>query len=361
MKALGVFPSKREIRIVDHPEPKLAAADEVKLRVLEAGVCGTDREICDFQFGEAPPGSDYFVLGHEAIGEVAEAGGQSGFMPGELVVPMVRLPCPEAGCVPCRNGRQDHCGTDSFPEHGIRRAHGFLTDFVVERAKFLFKLPPALRDVGVLVEPLTIAEKALLQVDVVRGRMPFETPGRTAAVLGAGPVGLLGAMALVSRGWRTFVLARSPETTPNAALAKSIGAEYLSVPQGAGEEVARRIGPIDLVYEAAGSVHAAFKFLEVLGPNGIFVFTGVPGLKSPMSIDAEKIMRHMVLRNQVAMGTVNAGRDAFEAAIADLAAFSARWPAALRGLVTGRYPLESWRSLLIDKPTGIKSVVAISP
>jgi threonine dehydrogenase-like Zn-dependent dehydrogenase len=359
MKALGVFPSRREIRIVDHPEPTLVATDDVKFQVLDAGVCGTDREICDFQFGEPPSGRDYFVLGHEALGRVTEAGPTSGFKPGELVVPMVRLPCSEAACTACKHERQDFCTTDTFPEHGIRRSDGFLTDFVVERARYLFRLPEGLRRSGVLVEPLTIAEKALLQVDAMRGRMPFEG-GRTAAVLGAGPVGLLGAMALVSRGWRTFVLARSPETTPNAVVAKSIGADYVSVPQGANEDVAGKLGPIDLVYEAAGSVHAAFKFLEFLGPNGIFVFTGVPGLKSPMAIDAEKIMRNMVLRNQVAMGTVNAGRDAFEAAIADLAQFAKRWPKALEGLITGRHRLEDWRSLLIDKPGGIKSVVEIT-
>jgi threonine dehydrogenase-like Zn-dependent dehydrogenase len=360
MRALGVFPSRREIRIVDHPEPRLGAPDEAKFRILQAGVCGTDREICDFQFGEPPPGRDYFVLGHEAIAEVTEAGAASGLRPGDLVVPMVRLPCAEPSCAPCRSDRQDFCGTDAFPEHGIRRSDGFLTEFVVERSKFLFRIPAGLRDVGVLVEPLTIAEKAILQLEAFRRRMPFEG-GRTAVVLGAGPVGLLGAMALLSRGWRTFVIARSPATTANAALAAALGAGYLSVPDGDFAAAARRIGDIDLVYEAAGSVHAAFRFLEVLGPNGVFVFTGVPGLKSPMSIDAEMIMRNMVLRNQVAVGTVNAGRDAFEAAIADLGRFEARWPAALRGLVTGRHPLDDWKPLLLGKPSGIKNVVAISP
>ncbi|HYE98404.1 MAG TPA: alcohol dehydrogenase catalytic domain-containing protein, partial [Planctomycetota bacterium] len=289
MKAIGVFPGARQVRIVDHPEPAITSPDEVRLRILEVGVCGTDREICEFQFGEAPAGSDYLVLGHEALAEVVEVGASvTRVKRGDLVVPMVRLPCARTSCSACRVGRQDFCLTDEFLEHGIRRAHGFMTAQVVERERYVVPLPKRLEDVGVLIEPLTIAQKALLQVQDVQRRLPWEHAapmgrGQNAVVLGAGPVGLLGAMALILRGYRTSVLARSPEDAPQAVLAKALGAQYLST-RGLGyDEVAKKIGPIDLVYEAAGAVQSSFDLLAHLGTNGIFVFTGVPGLHAPMA------------------------------------------------------------------------------
>lgn len=356
MKAVGVFPGSREVRLVDHPEPRLEAPDEAKIRVLEVGACGTDREICAFEFGEAPAGSPYLVLGHEGLGEVVETGpGVSRLKAGDLVVPMVRLPCSAPACGACRHERQDFCLTDSFPEHGIRRAHGFMTEWVVDREKFLVPVPRSLRDVAVLVEPLTIAEKALLQVVDVQKRLPYEA-GRKAVVLGAGPVGLLGAMALLSRGYETFVYARSPGDTPNARLAGAIGATYVSGSTTDFAGLAKRLGNIDLVYEAAGAVRPAFELLEHLGTNGVCILTGVPALQPTVGVNVERIMRNVVLKNQAVVGTVNAGRDAFEAAIRDLEVFLKRWPEALRGLITGRFKLDDFRRLLFDKPAGIKSI-----
>jgi threonine dehydrogenase-like Zn-dependent dehydrogenase len=358
MKAVGVFPGPREVRIVEHPEPRIEAPDEARIRILEVGACGTDREICAFEFGEPPAGRDYLVLGHEGLGEVVEVGkGVQRLRPGDLVVPMVRLPCDVPSCRPCRVERQDFCLTDTFPEHGIRRAHGFMTEQVVDRERFLVPVPRALRDVAVLVEPLTIAEKALFQVDAVQKRLPYE-PGRKAVVLGAGPVGLLGAMALITRGYETFVFARSPGDTPNARLAEAVGATYVSGSTTGFAGLAKRLGSIDLVYEAAGAVRPAYQLMEHLGPNGICVLTGVPAL-TPVGVEVQSIMRNVVLKNQAVIGTVNAGRDAFEAAIRDLEVFRGRWPDALRGLITGRFRFDDFRGLLLDKPAGIKSIFTL--
>ena len=74
MKAVAVFPAERKVRLIDHPEPAIASPTEVKLRMLEVGVCGTDREICAFEYGTPPPGSDHLVIGHESLGEVVEVG-----------------------------------------------------------------------------------------------------------------------------------------------------------------------------------------------------------------------------------------------------------------------------------------------
>ena len=74
MKALAVFPSSREVRLIDQPEPMIAGPTEVKLRILEAGICGTDREITSFHYGTPPVNSRHLIIGHEALGEVIDVG-----------------------------------------------------------------------------------------------------------------------------------------------------------------------------------------------------------------------------------------------------------------------------------------------
>jgi threonine dehydrogenase-like Zn-dependent dehydrogenase len=235
-----------------------------------------------------------------------------------------------------------------------------MTEQVVDDERYMHVVPRALRDVGILVEPLTIAEKALLQVDDIQERLPWGRTAHRAVVLGAGPVGLLGAMALVARGFETIIYSREVAPNPKAALAEAIGARYVSAEQVPIERLGEAIGNIDLVYEATGASMAAFQMLKALGTNGIFVFTGVPGRKAPIEVDTDALMRNLVLRNQVVFGTVNAGHDAFAAAIADLGRFVERWPAAVRALITGRYPVEAYRELLTGPARGIKNVIAFA-
>jgi len=104
----------------------------------------------------------------------------------------------------------------------------------------------------------------------------------------------------------------------------------------------------------------SFEMMKHLGTNAIFVFTGVPGRKAPVEVDTDLIMRNLVLRNQVVFGTVNAGRDAFEGAVRDLGVFQQRWPAAVRALITGRFPMEAHRDLLLGRADGIKNVITIA-
>src|SRR5215469_5889385 len=161
MQALAVFPSKKHLQLVEIPQPKLQRATDVLLRVHEVGLCGTDREISSFEYGSPPPGSDHLILGHESLAEVVEVGREvSSVKPGDLVVAMVRRPCPHAECRACRAGRPDFCLTGDYTERGIKGADGFLTDYVVDDEAFLVKVPRPLADVAVLVEPLTVITKA---------------------------------------------------------------------------------------------------------------------------------------------------------------------------------------------------------
>jgi threonine dehydrogenase-like Zn-dependent dehydrogenase len=359
MKAMAVTPSRRLVAVVDEPVPAPTRPTDVTLRMLEVGVCGTDRELAAFSYGTPPPGADHLVIGHESLAEVHAVGaGVKGLRPGDLVVAMVRRPCPHPECVACRAGRQDFCYTGDFTERGIKEAHGFMTEIVVEDERWLVPVPARLRNVAVLVEPLTIAEKALRQIWQVQGRLPWGGGGHTAVVLGAGPVGLLGAMALRAAGFEVWVYSREPADGPKASVASAIGGHYASSEETSLDALVAAVGNVDVVYEATGAAAIAFEVLQRLGTNGVFVFSGVPGRKTPIQLDAAAIMSNLVLRNQIVLGTVNAGRDAFEAAIRDLEVFTTRWPDAVRALITGRFPIDEARALLTGPLTGIKNVVA---
>ena len=238
MKAIAVTPRIKEVQIINQAEPNIVSPTDVKLRMLEAGVCGTDKEICAFEYGTPPSGSEQLVIGHESLGEVIEIGPKvTRVKVGDLVVPMVRRPCPHDYCVACRADRQDFCFTGNFQERGIKEKHSFMVQFVVDDEKYMNLVPTEMRDVAVLVEPLTIAEKGLKQVWQVQQRLPWScpvTPGKAAAhchravVLGAGPVGLLGAMALVNSDFDTYVYSRESAPNPKSQLLESIGAHYIS-------------------------------------------------------------------------------------------------------------------------------------
>lgn len=197
----------------------------------------------------------------------------------------------------------------------------------------------------------------------IQERLPWgkaKAGSHRAVVLGAGPVGLLGAMALVKAGFDTAVYAREPAPNSKSCVVEMIGAKYFSAQTHSLEALAGAVGNIDLVYEATGASKLAFDMVQYLGMNGIFIFTGVPGRKGPVQIDTDLMMRNLVLKNQVIFGTVNAGRGTFEDAIRDLTAFNTRWPDAVKSVISGRFQMEDHHDLLVGKATGIKNVIKLN-
>lgn len=368
MQAVAVFPESKDIRLVETERPDVVRTTDVLVRILEVGVCGTDREICGFHYGEPPAGSEFLIIGHEALGRVERVGSAvTSVRAGDLVALTVRRACDDPSCAACAEGRQDFCFSGRFTERGIRGRHGFMTQWVVDEERNLVRVPESLRDVAALIEPLTIAEKAIIEVWQIQQRLPWQCPdakGKKAGhchhalVLGAGPIGMLGAMALSNAGFSTFVYSREPDDHPKAQIVRKFGATYLSATTTPLDQLSARIGTIDVVYEATGASSMAFHALPHIGPNAVFVFTGVPGLRAPVPVDTDRIMRGMVLRNQVLLGTVNAGRDAFEAAVRDLAEFRVRWPGVVESLITRRWPLSEFRSA-IGATDGIKEVIVV--
>jgi glucose 1-dehydrogenase len=359
MRALAVFPERRKVAVIEQDEPRTLGPRQLLLRTREVGVCGTDREIAAFAYGEQPAGSDHLVLGHEAIAEVVELGSEvSHLRRGQLAVPMVRHPCAAPRCAPCRAGRQDFCVTGEFQERGIKGADGFLAELFIEEEQNLIPVPTGLADVGVLVEPLTVIAKAMVKVRTVRERRPWEPMFERALVLGAGAIGLLSAMCAVSNGYDTTVYSREPADGERAAYVRNLGARYVSSVETPLADVGKlgSFGPFDLVVEAAGFSPLTLAGIEALGPNGIAVLKGVPGLGPERAIDIDRLLRGVVLKNQVLFGTVNAGRSDYFDAVHLLEALVVRFPESVRHFITQRYPLEAGPELL-SKGVGIKDVI----
>jgi threonine dehydrogenase-like Zn-dependent dehydrogenase len=357
MRAMAVFPGRRELKLVEVPRPEPKGEHDVIVKVREVGICGTDREICDFHYGTPPPGSERLVLGHEALGEIVAVGPEvRSLAPGDLCAIMVRRPCKDPVCVACRVGRQDFCITGHFRERGINQADGFMTEFIVDDERYLVKVPRALADVGVLVEPLTIAAKAAVELEAILRRYPWEPTGLSALVLGAGPIGLLGAMMLVARNIHTVVYSLEPADSARARLVRSIGAQYVSAKDN---ELSSRLGSFDVIFEAVGTARVAFAALAALAANGVCILSGVPGGKREIEIDLDGIMRNIVLKNQVLFGTVNASRAAFEASVQKLEQFMTLFPDAVRSLITDRVGLDEAPKLL-ERSGGIKQVVSLA-
>ncbi len=369
MRALAVFPKERSLRVVDHPAPEILASTQVEIRIREVGICGTDREIAAHKYGTPPEESDYLVLGHEALGEVVDFGTSVHRMRrGDLVVPTMRRPCRDRSCTSCGMGRPDFCLSGGFAQRGIRGAHGFLIERVVDEVRYMIPVPAELRDVAVLAQPLSVAETALRQLEDVQRRLPWAQlsedstarPSSTSAVVvGSGPVGLLAALALRVRGYETLIYSREGRGR-KSTLVESFGIGWASSREEPFEEVARRIGGVDVILEASGASPLAFETLPHLGPNGAFVFTGIPGRKAPVPREIASVFPGIVLKNQVVLGVTNPSADAYRAAVQDLALFARRWPTALPQLVTSRVPLEEAAGLLEGSPRGLKEVVTLA-
>jgi threonine dehydrogenase-like Zn-dependent dehydrogenase len=360
MRAVAVFPKTREVRIIERPPPPAVTGSQVLLRVLEVGICGTDREIGSFAYGSPPAGADHLVLGHEALAEVADTGPDVTLVhEGDLVVPTVRRPCPHKRCRACRANRPDFCVTGDFIERGIKGAHGFLQEWVVEDEEHLVPAPRKLADVAVLTEPLTVAAKAAEQAASIQRRLPWGHVRARALALGAGPVGLLGAMIMVANDYETFVYSLEPATDQRAEIVRSFGATYVSGQELPLPRLREEFGSFDLIYEAVGVPSVAFTAFETLGPNGLFVFTGVPPPGRPSEIDTSAIMRNIVLKNQVVLGTVNASWDAYEIALRELERGMFLFPQCVRSLITGRHPIDAAPTLITSRG-GIKQVVQLA-
>jgi threonine dehydrogenase-like Zn-dependent dehydrogenase len=342
MNAIAIIPGTPGVRTVDRPEPPIAAPDDVKVRVVRVGICGTDREEAAGGRARAPEGQETLVLGHEMLGQVVEVGARvSAVRAGEYAVFTVRRGC--GHCAACAAQRPDMCQTGDYRERGIWGLDGYQAAYVVDREAHVVRVPDALAPVGVLVEPLSVAEKAIdeaIRIALIRRPDPSVPPealweGRW-LVAGLGPIGLLAAMILRLRGAEVFGVDIVDADSARPRWLTRIGGTYLDgrhTPLAAPLEA---LGSANYVVEATGVPSLAFRLIDALAPNGVMVLTGIPNGDRPLQLPASELVREMVLDNQVVVGSVNAARQHFQAAVDDLQLAIRRWGPHLEQLITHR-------------------------
>jgi threonine dehydrogenase-like Zn-dependent dehydrogenase len=356
MCAVAVTPKKPgTARQVELPIPTVARGVAL-MRVLEVGIDGTDTEINNGLYGEAPPGSDFLVIGHEALSVVEAVGeGVSGFMPGDLVVSTVRRP---DNCPNCRAGESDMCLFGNYTERGIKGAHGYMGEYYSETPAFMIRIPPALRPFAVLLEPLSIVEKATFQAWTIQGRMVWQP--KRAVVLGAGQIGILCTILLRLRGLEVHVYAKSPPDSVQGHILSGLGATYACVDDHPVTGISDELGQIDFILEATGNSAVAFEAMAQVGNNGVLCLTGVSAGSRSIEIPADVINLQMVLGNRVAFGSVNANRRYFEMGVEHFQQAEQRWPGIFERLITRRVPFDDFKSALDRRPEDIKTLLTIA-
>ncbi|HKZ83306.1 MAG TPA: glucose 1-dehydrogenase [Anaerolineae bacterium] len=364
MKAIAIVPGSQTLRLTDRAEPSIAAPDEVKVRVLRVGICGTDREEVAGGRACAPEGKPELIIGHEMLGQVVEVGRSvTRVRPGDYAVFTVRRGCGQ--CLPCAMNRSDMCRTGAYHERGIWGLDGYQAEYVVDNEQYVVRVPPELESVGVLTEPLSVAEKAIDEaVRLQLARLPDApaTPDwlydRRCLVAGLGPIGLLAALALRLRGAEVYGLDIVDPDTARPQWLIHIGGHYVDGRQVSSDRADDALSRMDLIFEATGIASVAFNLLDALAPNGVYVLTGIPGGNRPIQLPAAELVRQLVLDNQVMVGSVNAARDHFQMAVDDLAAARMRWGDHVARLITHRHPYADFATALGQHPADeIKTVI----
>src|SRR5215813_10518358 len=281
--------------------------------------------------GSMVPRDQALILGHEGFGRVEAVGPNvAEVQPGDYVVATVRRPGTSLYDV---IGTNDMTTDDTYFERGINLRHGFLTEYYADDAEFIVKVPRGLREVGVLLEPMTVVEKGIAQAYEIQRRLRVWRP-RRAAVMGTGTIGLLAALALRLRGLQVTTFGKTPKPYVNADLVEATGARYLSSTQTSLRNAAAEHGPFDLICEGSGYSPLVFEAMQSLNKNGVLVLASVTGGDKKIEIPADRINLDFVLGNKVMVGTVNAGREYFEMGVRDMAHAEAAYPGWMEKLLT---------------------------
>ena len=336
MKAIAVHPGKPgSIHLEDVPKPSVDEVPDgrgVLVRVLRVGVDGTDKEINAAEYGAAPEGDDFLIIGHENFGVVEEVGPNvpDTIRPGGYVVASVRRP---GSSIYGKIGLQDFTTDDVYFERGINLLHGYLTEHYVEDARYVFPLPQTLREVGVLLEPTTVAEKGINHAYEIQRRLKVWEP-RKALILGSGTIGLLMGMAARLRGLELTVASLPKPPYRNSELVEQLGGVYISTEDKDLNAISEQRGPFDLIMDATGFSPIIWKAAEVLGKNGVLVLSSITGGDRKAEVNSDKINQSFVLGNKVMVGTVNASPNDFRTGVDDLIKAQALFPGWLEQLLT---------------------------
>lgn len=360
MKAIAVIPGKpNSVHLAELAKPSVGDIPNgrgVLVRILRVGVDGTDKEINAAEYGAAPEGYKFLVIGHESFGIVEDVGANvSELKPGDYVVATVRRP---GSSLYDRIGTYDMTTDDTYYERGINLRHGYLTEYYVDDPEYIVKVPKGLKHVGVLLEPFTVVEKGITQAYEIQRRLRVWHP-RKAAVLGAGTIGLIATLALRLRGIEVTTFARTKKPYLNSDLVEALGARYHSSTEVPFLEAAKQYGPFDIVFEGSGNSQLVFEGMQALAKNGVLVLSSVTGGDKKLEVPADRINLEFVLGNKAMVGTVNANREYFEAGVRDMAQAEAEYPGWLTRLLT--HPVKGLENYneLFEKLTNTKGAIKV--
>lgn len=344
MKAITLLPHSTNVSLSDVQEPIVTAPDQIKMKVLEVGICGTDREGAEGGRAEPPEGKQQLIMGHEMFGQVMEVGEDVSIAaPGDYGMFTVRRGCGQ--CLACFNNRNDMCYSGKYTERGIKGADGFQSEFVVDTEQYFIKIPEKIKAVGVLTEPMSVAIKAIDEALIIQGaRLNSFTPGtnwlenKKAIIAGLGPIGIMAAFALRLKGAKVIGVDIVDEDTLRPTVLKQIGGVYVDGRKVKTTDLDDVCGEADFVFEATGIAKLQIELLDSLAVNGIYVATGIPAGHRPMTIFAGDIMQQLVLKNQILLGSVNASIQHYRMAVSELQSSMERWPGVLEQVITERIP-----------------------
>ncbi len=319
MQAIAILPGTADsLHLRDIARPDLAdvpGGRGARVRLVRAGLCGTDADLVAGEYGRPPEGTDFLVLGHESLGRVTEVGpGVDDIAAGQLVVITIRRP---GSSIYDRIGRPDLSTDAVFIESGISRAHGFMTDEVVVDAAYVVPVPDELEEVAVLTEPLSCITKSLRGADAVQARLGLWEP-RRALVTGAGTIGLLASLALRLRGIDVTTYARRPPPYRNSDLLERIGARYVSASALDLSELVGREGGFDIVFEGSGAPALIEPAVAALAPNGVLALFSVTPGSTTLPVDMARLNQAVVLYNRAIVGSAAASWDDYLAAVATI-------------------------------------------
>jgi len=336
------------------------------MKIIEVGICGTDREEAAGGRADAPTGKTELIIGHEMFGQVTQIGANvKSAKVGDYGVFMVRRPCGK--CSACAARRSDMCLTGEYTERGIKMADGFQQEFVIDDEAYFVKVPQNIKHLGVLTEPTSVGAKAIDEaVRIQAARVPGSEiknylQNKKALVVGLGPIGLLGVLILRLKGATVYGMDIQDETTIRPTVLKSMGGTYIDGRTVKSTDIDDKFGEFDFIFEATGVAQLEFDLIDALGINGVYVLTGIPAGNRPITMDAGGLMQQIVLKNQVLVGSVNASYQHYEESVTYLVNGFKNYPDVMDKIITDRHDYTAFADALANHTSNeIKSVLTWS-
>jgi len=327
----------------------LSETGEVRIQMMENGICGTDREIvagklATVAFGE---GRDWMVLGHEAIGRVISNSSEEAEIPaGTIVMPINRRPC--GRCANCLRGRADHCETGSAPEAGIRYMDGFMREYIADEEKYLIPIPPSIRQYAILTQPLSDLEKAFQEILYVQGRAEWlcgdaTLSCRKALVTGTGPLSMLAALLLRSEGMRVVMSNVRNPYSHEGDIMKAAGVSFYNA-AGGYAELAEELEGFDFVFDFTGKPGVLKSYLRYVRRNGAVALFGFSAGEGAWMDSSD--MEHITTHSIALLGLVNGQKPHFLKAVSHISEWKETFPSVLDRMITGSVNAEDEKMVL---------------